>query len=183
MRLYTRSGDSGDTSLFDGTRVPKDHARVGSYGEVDELNSALGWCRCADAGRLLGDALDTVQRELFVIGAELATPPGARVQDRIPRLDEGSVQRLERWIDEAAEQAPPPRHFVVPGGTELAARLHVARTVCRRAERMAVGLARSGELRPELVMYLNRLGDLLFAWARLANHAAGVMDVLWVSKP
>jgi cob(I)alamin adenosyltransferase len=132
---------------------------------------------------LLGDSLETVQRDLFVLGARLATPPGSRAEARVPQLGEEPVRRLETWIDEATGRLEPLRHFVLPGGTELAARLHVARTVCRRAERAAVGLARAGAIGPELVVYLNRLGDLLFAWARLANHAAGVLDVPWMAKP
>ena len=182
MKLYTRGGDGGETSLFDGTRVGKDHPRVTAYGDVDELNSTLGWCRCADAAGLLAERLEAVQRELFVIGAHLATPAGSSAAGHLPRLEEEAPARLERWIDEATEQVEPLRHFVLPGGAELAARLHVGRTVCRRVERVVVGLAREGEASAEIVMYLNRLGDLLFAWARLANHAGGVADVLWVPK-
>lgn len=183
MKLYTRTGDGGDTSLFDGTRVPKDHPRVAAYGDVDELSSVLGWCRCADTQTLLGGRLENIQRELFTLGAELATPPGSRVESHVPRLGQEPIQRLETWIDEAAGQVEPLRHFVMPAGTELAVRLHVARVVCRRAERAVVGLVRSGEARPEIVAYLNRLGDLLFAWARLANRAAGALETLWVAKP
>lgn len=182
MKLYTRCGDSGETSLFDGTRVPKDHPRVTACGEVDELNSALGWCSCADPARLFTDSLEEVQRELLVMGAGLATPPGSNAEARVPRLGREPLLRLEAWIDEAAARVEPLRRFVLPGGTELAARLHVARAVCRRAERAVAGLARGGEAGAELVAYLNRLGDLLFAWARLANHAAGVADTLWVPK-
>jgi len=182
MRLYTGGGDRGDTSLFDGTRVPKDHPRVAAYGELDELNSMLGWCLGADERGLIAGRLGTLQRELFVLGAELATPPGSRAEKSIPRLDSEPIRRMEGWIDEAVEHVEPLRHFVLPAGTELAARLHVTRTVCRRAERSVVGLAHRGEARPEVVVYLNRLGDLLFAWARLANHAAGVPDMPWMPQ-
>ena len=182
MKLYTRGGDEGETSLFDGSRVAKDHPRVTAYGDVDELNSLLGWCRCGGVqGGAIAEGLKEVQGELFVVGAHLATPAGSAAK-RLPRLEREALARLERWIDEATGQVEPLRNFVLPAGTELAARLHVARTVCRRAERAAAGLARAGEAEPELVAYLNRLGDLLFAWARLANHAAGVADVLWVPK-
>jgi len=152
---------------------------------VDELNSLLGWCRCAGgAGESGGIAerLETVQGELFVVGAHLATPAGSAAEEHLPRMEKEGLARLEQWIDEATGAVEPLRNFVLPAGTELAARLHVARTVCRRAERTVAGLAREGEAKPEMVAYLNRLGDLLFAWARWANHAAGVADVLWVPK-
>ncbi|MEP0844242.1 MAG: cob(I)yrinic acid a,c-diamide adenosyltransferase, partial [Phycisphaerae bacterium] len=143
MKLYTRTGDSGETSLFDGTRVPKDHPRVTAFGDVDELNCLLGWCRCADAQGLLWQRIERVQHELFVLGSELATPAGSRSAGRIPRVSQDENARLEGWIDEAAAAVPPLRQFILPAGTELAARLHVARAVCRRAERAVVGLARA----------------------------------------
>lgn len=183
MKLYTRTGDTGETSLFDGTRVPKDHLRVTAYGEVDELNSVLGWCVCAAGEGVLTPRLQMLQRELFTLGAELATPPGSRLAGRVAPISGEHNLRLETWIDEATAQAQPLRHFILPGGAELAARLHIARTVCRRAERAVVALAHSSEVFPEIIIYLNRLSDLLFAWARLANQMAGVADVPWVAKP
>lgn len=194
MKLYTRGGDDGETSLFDGTRVAKDHPCVAAYGDVDELNSLLGWCRCAGtagAGASEGGTallaelvgrMEVVQNDLFVVGSHLATPAGSAAAGRLPRLEAEALARLERWIDEATGQVAPLRNFVLPAGSELAARLQVARTVCRRAERGVAGVAREGGAEAELVAYLNRLGDLLFAWARLANRAAGVADVLWVPK-
>lgn len=183
MKLYTRTGDRGETSLFDGSRVPKDHARVAAYGDVDELNSFMGWCRCADGAGPLMERMEVVQNELFILGAELATPAGSRASGAIPRLAPESARRLESWIDEAVAPVPPLKLFVLPGGTELAARLHIARTVCRRAERAIVALAQNTEVDPEIIIYLNRLSDLLFAWSRLANHAAGRADIPWVPKP
>lgn len=180
MKLYTRGGDGGETSLFDGTRVGKDHPRVATYGDVDELNSALGWCRCADTAGLLARQLEQVQGDLFVIGAHLATPAGSPAAEHLPPLDSAALERMENWIDAATAQVEPLRHFVLPGGTELAARLHLGRTICRRAEREVVALVRTGHADAVLVTYLNRLGDLLFAWARLANQAGGVKDVLWI---
>ena len=182
MKLYTRDGDHGDTSLFDGSRVPKSNARVWAYGETDELNSLLGWCGCAAATSVIGGRIQQVQNELFMVGAELATPPAARSVPRAEHVGAEQVRRLEGWIDEACEAAGPLTHFILPGGTELAARLHVARTCCRRVERTVVALHRQESVREELIVYLNRLGDLLFAWARQANREAGVADVEWTGR-
>jgi len=180
MKLYTRGGDTGETSLFDGTRVAKDDIRVAAYGEVDELNAVLGWC--AAGGDLFKQRIVEIQEDLFVVGSELATPPDSPAAGKIPMLAADRAAHLEGWIDQACSSVPPLRHFVLPGGTELASRLHVARTCCRRAERAVVTLARSTALRSEVIIYLNRLGDLLFAWARQANGEAGCPDVLWVPQ-
>lgn len=180
MKLYTRTGDSGETSLFDGTRVRKDDLRVTAYGEVDGLSSVLGWCACA--ARVGTFPFEDLQRNLFVLGAELATPPDSPQATRIPLLTAADGTRLESWIDEAAARLEPLRHFVLPGGTELSARLHICRCACRRAEREVVRLG-EGQIRPEVIIYLNRLSDLLFVWARLANAEAGVSDVLWKPRP
>jgi len=176
MRLYTKHGDDGTTGLIGGMRVPKNDARVSAYGEVDETNAAIGEviATCDDAETAA--ALRQIQSELFVLGAELATPAG---EDPRHRIGEGHIAPLERWIDAASAEAPPLRNFVLPGGTQTAARLHVARTVCRRAERATVALAQQQPVGAWAVVYLNRLSDLLFALARLANHRAGVPDIPW----
>lgn len=186
MKLYTRQGDDGGTVLFDGTRVRKDHPRVESYGLVDELNAHLGVAAAGAVARRgepgfieLQERLMQIQCELFSIGAELATPMDSKNRRRIVPLSPEHARRLERWIDEASEAPPPLRSFVLPGGDPLAAQLHVCRTVCRRAERGVVTLAPAEPLNPEIVIYLNRLGDLLFAWARLVNHLSGQGDVPW----
>jgi cob(I)alamin adenosyltransferase len=190
VKLYTKQGDDGGTVLFDGSRVRKDHPRVETYGTVDELNANLG---VAAAGALarrgepgyveLHERLMLIQCELFSIGAELATPIDARNRHKIVPLAPEPAHRLEKWIDEASEAPPPLRTFVLPGGEPLAAQLHVCRTVCRRAERGVVTLAQSETLNPQIIIYLNRLSDLLFAWARLVNHLSGRGDVPWTTSP
>lgn len=181
MKLYTKTGDGGETSLFDGTRVGKDHPRVAAYGDLDELNAALGWCRSAPGAEAISSKIVAIQPQLLSLGAELASPPESAQAARVPRIADPQCRRLETWIDEATEAIEPLEHFVLPGGTELACRLHLARTCCRRAERSLVALARSEVVRPEVIVYLNRLSDLLFTWARLANQKAGCPDVIWVS--
>jgi cob(I)alamin adenosyltransferase len=180
MALYTRSGDRGETSLFDGSRVAKDDLRVVAYGELDELNSLLGLCRCAARSSVINGRAGHVQHELFAIGRELATPPGGRRFGPTGCIGPEQNKRLENWIDDACEVAPALRDFVLPGGTELTARLHLARTCCRRAERSVVTLHTVMPVREEIIIYLNRLSDLLFAWARQANQEAGVEDIIWV---
>jgi cob(I)alamin adenosyltransferase len=179
MGLYTRKGDDGRTSLMDGRRVPKDDPHVVACGAVDELNSVLGWCRCAAGSAVLNARIEQIQQELFSIGAELATPPDAQALPGVQPVGEPQVGRLETWIDEACGVTKPLGNFVLPGGCELAARLHLARTCCRRAERAVVCLHAGQPTCGQFIMYLNRLGDLLFAWARQANQDAGVTDVLW----
>jgi cob(I)alamin adenosyltransferase len=186
MKIYTKTGDRGETGLFGGGRVPKDHVRVAAYGEVDELNSVLGVAIAqlgAPVQAELGPMLREVQADLFVIGANLATPPaedGGRPKPHVPVLDPARIAALEAWIDAADGELEPLRSFVLPGGTAAAAALHLARTVCRRAERRVVTLAREATVHPDHVVYLNRLSDLLFTLARLANHRAGLPDVPWV---
>jgi cob(I)alamin adenosyltransferase len=180
MKIYTRTGDQGDTGLFGGGRVPKDHPRVAAYGDVDELNSALGVVRAGAAG-LFEPLLESIQRDLFSIGGQLATPEPKRVQkslDKAVLLPE-RIAEFERIMDDAERELPPLRAFVLPGGTPTAAALHLSRTVCRRAERSAVHLALAEPIPELLVVYLNRLSDLLFTLARLANVRAGVTDVTW----
>lgn len=239
MKLYTKTGDLGETGLFGGVRVSKAALRVDAYGEVDELNAALGLvvtvCRPvlappgrsegptrevnsgsaagADAWSLIADAMLEIQSRLFDLGSDLATPIDSSGREYIVPVPASAVERLEGWIDAAEDRLPPLRNFILPGGTELAARLHLARTVCRRAERAVVrlrdafvaieptaagaagspGVARTGETAAAVgpsdhaaalagpIVYLNRLSDLLFAFARLANLEAGVADIAWRS--
>ncbi len=179
-KLYTKTGDGGETSLGDGTRVSKDHPRVAACGELDELSAILGWCRSAGGGEAIVSRVERIQRQLLSLGAELATPAESGQADRIAAASAEQRRRLERWIDEATEGLQPLKRLVLCGGTELSCRLHLARTCCRRAERAVVALARSAAVRPEVIVYLNRLSDLLFVWARRANHEAGCPDVTWV---
>ena len=181
MRIYTRTGDAGETGLFGGGRVPKDHARVQSYGDVDELNSAIGLVRATAPERFSDPLLESIQRDLFALGGHLATPDPERVRQALAKasLTDDRVAVLERSIDEAEDQLPPLEAFVLPAGTPKAAVLHLARTVCRRAERSVVRLSHEAEVPELFVTYLNRLSDLLFTLARLANHQAGVRDVRW----
>jgi len=189
MKIYTRTGDAGETGLFGGRRVPKDDARVDAYGEVDELNSTLGLAilHLEGAGQgEMAEGMRQVQSDLFTIGANLATPApedGGRESAHIPRLDPARIDALEAWIDAGDAELEPLKTFVLPGGSPGAAVLHLARTVCRRAERRVVTLARGAHVAPEHVRYLNRLSDLLFTLARVANHRAGVPDVPWAPNP
>jgi cob(I)alamin adenosyltransferase len=181
LRIYTRTGDQGTTGLFGGGRVDKHHPRVEAYGDVDELNAALGLARSIEMMPRIDEVLVPVQRDLFAIGALLATPDHAKMREQLEkaRIDEERIAQLERAIDDGEAELEPLRSFIIPGGTPKAAALHVARTVCRRAERRVVALARDVEL-PELaVRYLNRLSDLLFVLARVANRRAGAGEVTW----
>jgi cob(I)alamin adenosyltransferase len=189
LKIYTKTGDRGETGLFGGQRVPKDDARVEAYGDVDELNSVLGIVISrlhAEGQSPLAEALRAVQSDLFTVGANLATPAaedGGRESSFIPALREGRVEELEGLIDAAEGELEPLKSFVLPGGTEAAAYLHLARTVCRRAERRVVSLSRQARVGEEWITYLNRLSDLLFTLARLANRRAGVDDVPWMPNP
>jgi cob(I)alamin adenosyltransferase len=181
MKIYTRTGDTGETGLFGGGRVPKDHPRVAAYGDVDELNSVVGLVRATEPVEFFDALLQAIQQDLFSIGGHLATPDPHRVAKALDKaaLSSDRVAEFERVMDEAERELPPLRAFVLPAGTPKAVVLHVGRTVCRRAERSVVSLAR-GEQVPELfLVYLNRLSDLLFTLARLANHRAGIKDVTW----
>jgi cob(I)alamin adenosyltransferase len=181
VKIYTRTGDSGETALFGGGRVSKDHPRTSAYGDVDELNSAIGVARTTAPAELFDELLDGVQRDLFAIGGRLATPEPEKVAKAIAKavLPPERVESFERVMDDAEGELPPLRAFVLPGGTPKAAALHLARTVCRRAERSAVRLAREEDAPAEILVYLNRLSDLLFTLARLANHRAGQGDTTW----
>lgn len=181
MKIYTKSGDAGDTGLFGGGRVPKDDPRVAAYGDVDELNSVIGLARATDPTDLSDALLESIQRDLFALGGHLATPDPAKVRAALEKaaLSEERIAVMERAIDEADLVLPPLRAFVLPGGTPKAAALHVARTVCRRAERSVVRLSHQAEIHGIFIIYLNRLSDLLFTLARLANHHEGRGDVTW----
>jgi cob(I)alamin adenosyltransferase len=181
MKIYTRTGDRGETSLFGAGRAPKDHPRVAAYGDVDELNSVLGLVRATPPNDFFDSLLQAIQRDLFSIGGQLASPDPAAVAKALVKanLSADRVSEFERVIDESETELPPLRAFVLPAGSSNAATLHLARTVCRRAERSVVHLGREGEIPELFIIYLNRLSDLLFTLARLANHRAGVSDVTW----
>jgi cob(I)alamin adenosyltransferase len=179
VRIYTKTGDSGQTSLFDKSRVAKSHPRVEAYGDVDELNACLGAARAAGAAGDLDPVLETMQRQLFAVGARLADP-SARIASRVEKavIQPADVERLEQWIDAFEAELPPLRRFILPGGSACGAWLHLARTVCRRAERRVVGLG-EGAVEPIVVVYLNRLSDLLFVMARTASHRQGSPEAEW----
>lgn len=181
MKIYTRTGDAGLTGLFGGGRVPKDDPRVDAYGDVDELNALIGVARAAEPMPRIDEVLVPVQRDLFAIGALLATPDREKMAQHLEkaRIDDARIRDLERAIDDADAELEPLRSFILPGGSPKAAALHVARTVCRRAERRVVRLQHEVELPPLAVIYLNRLSDLLFTLARLANRRAGTGEVTW----
>lgn len=181
IKIYTKTGDEGDTGLFGGGRVGKDHVRVEAYGEVDELNAVLGMARAVEMMPRIDEVLVPVQRDLFAIGALLATPNPEKMREQLSkaRIDDGRIQQLEHAIDDGELELEPLKSFIVPGGTPKAAALHVARTVCRRAERRVVQLRRSDDIPQLVVIYLNRLSDLLFVLARVANRRAGAGEVTW----
>jgi cob(I)alamin adenosyltransferase len=181
MKIYTRTGDQGDTGLFGGGRVPKDHPRVAAYGDVDELNSALGMVRATTEEHFFDELLESIQRDLFAIGGHLATPDPERVRKALEKasLSAGRIHEFERIMDDAEKALPPLRAFILPAGTKAAAALHLARTVCRRAERTVVHLAQAESVPELFLVYLNRLSDLLFTLARLANLRNGVSDTTW----
>ena len=187
-RIYTRTGDTGDTGLFGGARVRKDDARVEAYGTVDELNAVLGVARAQAADPELHETLAAFQDQLFSVGADIATPMEEATQRgrvSIERIAPERVEELERLIDRFEAELPPLTRFILPGGDVLAAALHHARVVCRRAERRCVTLAHLEEdadhptLNPEVIRYLNRLSDLLFVLARVANHRQDREDIVW----
>jgi cob(I)alamin adenosyltransferase len=183
VKIYTRTGDSGETGLFDGTRVPKSDPRVATYGDIDELNAWLGLARASIDDPELVVMLERVQRDLFAIGARLADP-AHRIAERVTKaaVSADDIARLEHWIDTLEAALPPLRRFILAGGSTAGATLHVARTICRRGERAMVALEQAGgrdAFEPELLTYVNRLSDLLFVMARAANHRAGVADIEW----
>ena len=179
MKIYTKTGDAGQTGLFAGPRVWKDDPRIEAYGSVDELNAALGLVRCVASPDAISAVIERAQHELFAVGAELATPDPQAHGTKLIGAEQ--VERLEQAIDAFEARLEPLRQFILPGGTELAARIHLARSICRRAERHVITLARSeADARLEsIICYLNRLSDLLFVLARAANAEAGQADVVW----
>jgi cob(I)alamin adenosyltransferase len=181
LKIYTRTGDSGETGLFGGGRVLKDHPRVCAYGDVDELNSAIGVVRCTAPVAFHDALLEMVQRDLFAIGGHLATPDPERVRKALEKaeLSPSRVDLFEQTMDEADKELPPLTAFILPAGAPKAAALHLARTICRRAERNVVHLGTTADVPELFVIYLNRLSDLLFTMARQANHQAGNGDVTW----
>ena len=181
MRIYTRGGDTGETGLFGGERVSKDHPRVEAYGAVDELNAVLGRARAVGLTDDLDETATRIQGELFVLGADLATP-GETSAHQV-RLGQGEIDALEQEIDAFETELPPLKTFILPGGGQAGADLHLARTVCRRAERRAISLQAISRVSPFVVPYLNRLGDLLFVMARLANARNGRPELPWKPKP
>jgi len=176
VKIYTKTGDAGETGLFGGGRVPKDDPRVRAYGDVDETNAAIGFAASLDPTQFESDALQAIQRDLFTIGAELATPNAAKVRDAIGAEP---VSALERLIDKYEASLPPLKNFILPGGAPKAAAFHLARTTCRRAERSVVTLSRDQQINPVIIHYLNRLSDLLFMLARGCNKQAGRSDIEW----
>lgn len=180
MKIYTKKGDSGETGLYGGARVSKDHLRIQAYGTLDELNAVLGWVLAVPGlADPLRERILRIQGELFQTGAELATPAGKTVRSALVGAPE--VERLEQEIDSMESELAPLSTFILPGGGEAAARLHVARTVSRRAERELVTLSRQEAIRPEVMGYLNRLSDYLFVSARYANRREGYADVPWIA--
>jgi len=181
MKIYTKTGDDGTTGLIGGDRVRKCDPRLDCYGTIDETNAALGLAAVTAPAPLVA-MLREIQNDLFVIGSHLATPPESAYAPSLPSLDEAMVTRLEMQIDAAEQSLAPLRQFILPGGTETAARLHLARTISRRAERLLVDFALDRPVSGVILTYLNRLSDWLFVQARSANHTAGVADVPWEKK-
>jgi cob(I)alamin adenosyltransferase len=179
VKIYTRTGDGGDTGLFDGTRVSKADARVSTYGDVDELNAWLGLARAVRVPPEVDGMIEQIQRDLFALGARLADPR-RRIAERVSKaaITPRDVARLEEWIDRLESELPALRRFILSGGSQAGASLHVARAVCRRAERAMVGLGPDA-FEPDLLVYVNRLSDLLFVMARAVNRRAGAAETEW----
>lgn len=178
MKIYTKTGDKGDTSLFGGQRVPKDALRIEAYGTIDELNSILGRVQAESSDKRISEIIATVQKELFALGADLATPRSAPSK-LVRRFEPKDAHTLEKLIDGLESRVKPLKSFILPGGSTIAAQIHVARTVCRRAERAVVRLSRNEDIGTGIMVYLNRLSDLLFVLARYANQAAGIPETTW----
>ena len=184
MKIYTKTGDGGDTSLFGGGRVRKSDIRVDAYGTVDELNSFVGVAVVEVVDASIQKGLLAIQHDLFALGSHLATPggDGVRPTPDTPELPTGRIEEMERWMDAAETELPPLREFILPGGSPGAAALHVCRAVCRRTERVVVELEGKASVHEGVLTYLNRLSDLFFVWARLENFRTGRQDVLWAKE-
>ncbi|HEX2621184.1 MAG TPA: cob(I)yrinic acid a,c-diamide adenosyltransferase [Phototrophicaceae bacterium] len=181
MKIYTKTGDTGTTSLFSGGRVPKTHLRVEAYGTVDELNSVIGVARALGTSDQTNIRLEQVQNQLFHLGADLATPLDAKAE-WVVRVDTATIDWLENGIDQMTAELPSLKQFILPGGTPAAAQLHVARTVCRRAERLVVALMDEEKIGEHPLVYLNRLSDWLFTLARWENQQAGIAESTWAVR-
>ncbi len=181
--MYTRGGDKGETSLYGAARVPKDSPRVDAYGSIDELNSCIGVAIASCKHKEISKSLKRIQGELFVAGADLATELGARGGARVPRIRAKDTERLERTVDELQRKLPKLTSFILPGGSQTSSLLHLARAVCRRAERRVVALGGAEKINPEIVPYFNRLSTCLFNLARYANALDGVEDEVWSRQP
>lgn len=183
MKIYTKTGDKGTTKLVDGKSVEKNHPQVEAYGTVDELNSHIGLARsfcankCSDIDQI-EKILEIIQNQLFSVGSLLATSEES-VFYKLPQIEESHCKSLENWIDQANEKLPELRNFILPAGDALSSQLHICRTVCRRAERLTAELFKSEIRYSSILIYLNRLSDLFFVWARLANHAQNIPDTIW----
>ncbi|MDG2423381.1 MAG: cob(I)yrinic acid a,c-diamide adenosyltransferase [Phycisphaerales bacterium] len=184
MSLYTGRGDDGCTDLFGGGRVPKHHVRVAAYGFADEMNAALGLaaCACENVDARLAEIISLLQDKAFVLGADLATPPGGPHEDKVPRINSSDVKVLEELIDEIDGQNAALKTFVLPGGCELAARLHIARGSSRRCERAVSTLNHAESCGQDIMIWINRASDLLFAMARAANRHRGIEDTPWIAE-
>jgi len=181
-KVYTRGGDEGTTSLGTGERVAKDAPRLAAYGTVDELNSVLGWAIASGLSPAVSEALRGIQNELFHLGADLCVPEDDKLRMPVPQIGPPHVEALESLMDRLSEALVPLDNFILPGGSSGASALHVARTVCRRAERLVVTLSRNEKVGPHAIPYLNRLSDALFVMARYENRQRGAPDVLWDSR-
>jgi cob(I)alamin adenosyltransferase len=181
LKIYTKTGDKGETSLFGGTRVSKDSLRIETYGTVDELNSVIGICRCLIADKKIEKILTVIQNDLFVIGADLATPLETKKKN-VVRINSKAITHLEKYIDAIDSRLNPLQNFILPGGSQAAAFLHYARTVCRRAERLVVKLSAKEKNNKYPLIYMNRLSDLLFVLSRCVNSQNKIADIKWDSK-
>ena len=182
MKVYTKTGDKGETSLFGGQRVPKNNIRISTYGTVDELNSVIGLARSFNKHDELDKLFQILQNTLFNLGADLATPFGSKFEDKVKRINEDHIINLESEIDRMQEKSPVFKNFILPGGSHVASFLHLARTVCRRAERSAIELADEEKIGDFAIKYLNRLSDYLFICARYSNVLDGESDIEWSTK-
>ncbi len=182
MKIYTKTGDKGSTSLFGGKRTSKDSLRIEAYGTVDELNSSLGVARALNPRIELDEIIAHLQNDLFVVGADLATPLGTR-PSHVQRIKSDHIAHLEQSIDRLDARLQPLSTFILPGGSQIASQLHLARTICRRAERLVVKLSRKEKIGPSCLVYLNRLSDLLFVMARFANYTDGGQETPWIASP